>query len=205
MSATTAAQRNEQFALYQVRLRAEEIDFVSRETYNSDLQKLINKSYSKLNNDFELQRNEITRNAKISYSVSKNEQRINILKCQQEIIEKAMNETRKKLKVFRNTSEYKDVLCDLIEQGIKTLSEKESIVRVIKADISLANECLQKLREKGLEAIVSEDDVLSDSMIGGAIITNSNKTISCNNSFEGRLQLAVDGRLPQISKLLKTK
>ncbi|KAH0793068.1 vacuolar H+-ATPase subunit E isoform 3 [Histomonas meleagridis] len=205
MSTSTAAMRNEQFALYQVRLRAEEIDFVSRETYNADLQKLINKSYSKLNNDFELQRNEITRNAKISYSVSKNEQRINILKCQEEIIEEAMNGARKKLKEFRQKSEYKDVLCDLIKQGLKTLNEKKSVIRVVKEDIPLANECLDKLSELGFDASVSDDDVLSDSLIGGAIITNDTRTISCDNSFEGRLQLAEAGRLPQIAKLLKSK
>ena len=116
-----------------------------------------------------------------------------------------MNGAREKLKEFRRKPEYKEILCDLIEQGLKTLNEKESIIRVVKEDIPLANECLRKLSGMGFDAVVNEDDVLSDSMIGGTIITNNTKTISCDNSFEGRLQLAEAGRLPQISKLLKSK
>ena len=198
-------QRSDLFTLYQVRLRAEEIEVVSNETYNSDLQKLIDKSYEKMNHDYELQKNAITRDAKISYSVSKNENRINVLKSQQDTIDRATELTRKKLAEFCKSDDYNNILCDLIKQGLDELNEKKSKLRVVKADVKRAQDCLGRLSGMGYETFVDEETYLDDSLIGGVMVINETETISVDNTFEGRLQLAKDTNLPKIARILHTK
>ncbi|OHS95747.1 hypothetical protein TRFO_38135 [Tritrichomonas foetus] len=202
----TSTQKGEIFALYQARLRAEEIDFEAREQYNHDFNNLINASYAKLNNDYELQKNEIDRQAKIQYSVTKNEQRILVLQSQQKIIEKAQNGTRSKLQKLHDSSDYEATLQKLILQGVKTLSEKEVRIHVIQKDVSVAKKCIQNLNgefsQLGYSVQLDESEFLPDSSIGGCIVVNEKQTIRVDNSFEGRLQLATEGSLPKISQVL---
>ena len=205
-SSSQSSQNGEIFALYQARLRAEEIDFEAREQYNAEFQKLINQENAKVNEEFHFQEAKIDREAKIQYSVTKNDQRIQILTSQQRIIEEAQKGAREKLKKLRESGEYKDILKKLIRQSVKTLSEKEAVVSVVKKDVNLAKECINSLNNefKKLEynVTVNESEFLDDSLIGGCIVINGIQTIRVDNSFEGRLKLATEGSLPKISNVL---
>jgi vacuolar-type H+-ATPase subunit E/Vma4 len=199
-----SAERTRVYAEYQARLRAEEIDFLAREQHNTDLQKLVNASYAKLNNDYELQRTEIDRNAKIQFSVTKNEQRIRVLTSQREIIERAMDEARVKLRAFRETPEYAAVLTSVIAQAVEVLNEKEAIISVVEADFGLVERIISgTLAGKGIR--LDRENPLDQKRIGGAVVSNTNGTIRVDNSFEGRLGLAAENSLPEIGALLKVK
>jgi len=205
-SKSESSERSKIYALYQARLRAEEIDFLAREQYNADLNKLIDASVAKLSNDYEFERTEIDRRAKIQFSVTKNEQRISILTAQQEILEKALNETREKLRQFRETPEYGAVLGNVIKQSIEVLNEKETIIYVVARDIALAEQAIAgALEGRSGTARVDHDSPLPEKLIGGAIVSNVDGTIRVDNSFEGRLLLAAEGSLPQIGALMKSK
>jgi V-type H+-transporting ATPase subunit E len=205
-SKQASQQRSEIFSLYQARLRAEEIDFLAREQHEAELSKLVNLSYSKLNADYEHSRLEIDRTAKIQFSTTKNSQRIRVLTSQQDIVEEARTATRVKLAAFRTTDAYKSVLTSLISQALDILNESDAVVHVVAADIKLAEGILpDALRGKSLTATIDTDNPLSEKMIGGAVVVNGKGTIQVDNSFEGRLNLAVEGSLPQISVLLKPK
>jgi vacuolar-type H+-ATPase subunit E/Vma4 len=203
-SKAEAAERTRVYAEYQARLRAEEIDFLAREQYNADLQKLVNLSFAKLNTDYELQRSEIDRKAKIQFSVTKNTQRIRILQSQQDIIQLALTETRKKLQEFRATPQYRDVLSGIIQQTISVLQEKAIVISVVPADLDLAEQIVRTLAGKvNVTATVDRENPLNPSRIGGAVVGNVAGTIRVDNSFEGRLELAVEQALPEIGALLK--
>jgi vacuolar-type H+-ATPase subunit E/Vma4 len=205
-SKAEAAERTRVYAEYQARLRAEEIDFLGREQYNSDLQKLVNLSFAKLNTDYELQRSEIDRDAKIQFSVTKNTQRIRVLQSQQDIIQLALAETRKKLQAFRATPQYRDVLTAIITQTISVLQEKAIIVNVVPADLDLAEQIVKGLGgQNAVTATVDRENPLTPARIGGAVVGNVAGTIRVDNSFEGRLELAVEQALPEIGVLLKPK
>jgi vacuolar-type H+-ATPase subunit E/Vma4 len=203
-SKAEAAERTRVYAEYQARLRAEEIDFLAREQYNADLQKLVNLSFAKLNTDYELQRAQIDRDAKIQFSVTKNTQRLRVLQSQQDIIQRALGETRARLQAFRATPEYRAVLAGIIRQTIGVLQEKAIIISVVPADIELAEQIVSALPANGdVVATVDRENPLSPARIGGAIVANAAGTIRVDNSFEGRLQLAVEKALPEIGVLLK--
>ncbi|KAK8898799.1 hypothetical protein M9Y10_001092 [Tritrichomonas musculus] len=201
-------QKAEIFALYLARLRAEEIELEAREQFNQDFQKIIDQSYAKLNNDLELSKNEIQRNAKIDYSVTKNEQRIKKLDAQQKIISEAQEGARKKLRELHDSSSYKKILGKLIYQGAQTLSEKNIRVSVLKSDIDLAKHCIDAYKDEFSEldctATVDEEHCLDDKLIGGCMLINEAETIRVDNSFEGRLQLATEGCLPKIAEYLNS-
>lgn len=200
----SSSQRSDLFTLYQVRLRAEEIDFVSNEAYSTDLQRQIDASFEKLNHDYEIQKSAITREAKIAYSVAKNENRISVLQSQQDTVERALDAARARLAAFRASDAYAGVLCALIRQGLDALGERSAVIRVVAGDAAAAADCLQRLSGLGYDASVDAAP-LPDSALGGAVIASAAGTISVDNSFEGRLSLARDRSLPQIARILHTE
>lgn len=198
------SQASEVFALYQARLRAEEIDFAAREQYRADLEKQVNSALTKLQNDYDLEAREIERNAKIQFSVTKNGQRIKILQTQQDLVTEAMNMTRVKLEEFRKTNEYQDVVVKLIRQGLNALNEEEAIVMCCARDFDIVEGCIKKAMEgRAGKATLDRDAPLSEEAIGGVVIGNAIGTVKCDNTFNGRLQLATEGSLPIIGKILK--
>ena len=62
-----------------------------------------------------------------------------------------------------------------------------------------------RLSGMGYETFVDEETYLDDSLIGGVMVINETETISVDNTFEGRLQLAKDTNLPKIARILHTK
>jgi len=200
-------QRSELFALYQARLRADEIEFEAREIHDSALKKLVDSSYEKMNSDYVIERSKIERNAKINFSMMKNQQRIEILNSQRNIVENAMDLTREKLKKLKNSSEYRGVYANLIKQGLKVLHEPKAEIFVIEEDLELAKECLNGVisevsKEFNVKATISTEKFLEKRLIGGALITNEEGTISVDNTFETRLRLSSNGALPKISEVL---
>lgn len=198
----------DQFAQYQARLHAEEIDFLARETHDTELQKLIEQQHSKLHADYELECNNIDRESKINFSIAKNEQRIRVLSIQKDIVSQAQEKTRQKLREYHDSPQYKEGLTKLIKQGVLQLNEPKVTIHVIEKDVGLAKQCLSDAMSQigntiSCTATVAEENYLSNDKIGGCIIMNDSETIRCDNSFEGRLQLATEGSLPNISMILK--
>ena len=200
--------RSEIFALYQARLRAEEIEFAAREEHDQALQRLVDNSYTKLNSDYELERAKIDRNAKISYSVSKNKQRITILNAQRDIITKAMNVVRERLIKLVQTDEYKKVFSGLLRQGLLVLMEKDVKISVVPRDEKLAQECIKTVTAEIKDQLecnveIDTENPLIEKAIGGIEFSNKDDTIRLDNTLEARLQLSSEGALPEIQKLLK--
>ena len=200
-------QRSEIFALYQARLRAEEIEFAAREEHDQALQKLVDNSYTKLNSDYELEMSKIDRNAKISFSVAKNQQRITILNTQREIITKAMDVVRDRIKEYVKTPDYKKTLAALLKQGILTLSEKDIKVSVLPRDEKLVEECLKEvipeIKDKfDCTVSIDKENPLPEKALGGVELSNSTDTIRLDNTLEARLLLASEGALPEIKAIL---
>lgn len=200
--------RSEIFALYQARLRAEEIEFAAREEHDQALQRLVDSSYTKLNSDYELERSKIDRNAKISYSVSKNKQRITILNAQRDIITKAMVVVRERLAKMVKTDEYKKLFSALLKQGLLVLMEKDVKISVLPRDEQLAEECIKEVVEEVKDKLeckveVNTENPLNEKSIGGMEFSNADDTIRLDNTLEARLQLSSEGALPEIQRLLK--
>ena len=199
--------RSEIFALYQARLRAEEIEFAAREEHDQALQKLVDNSYTKLNSDYELERSKIDRNAKISFSVAKNQQRITILNTQRDIITEAMEVVRKRLADFVKTPEYKKTFSALLRQGLLTLAEKEVKLSVLPRDEKLVDECLKDVLAEIKDQIecsvsIDKENPLTEKAIGGVELSNTTDTIRLDNTLEARLLLSSEGALPEIKKIL---
>ena len=199
--------RSETFALYQARLRAEEIEFAAREEHDQALQRLVDQSYTKLNSDYELERSKIERTAKIDFSVSKNQQRISILNTQRDIITEAMDLVRKRLAEFVKTPEYKKTFAALLKQGLLTLTEKEVKLSVLPRDEKLCEDCINEVLPQVKDQIdctvtIDKENPLPEKAIGGVELSNTTDTIRLDNTLEARLVLSSEGALPEIKKIL---
>ena len=199
--------KSEVFALYQARLRAEEIEFAAREEHDQALQKLVENSYTKLNSDYETDRSKIDRDAKINFSFAKNQQRITILNTQREIVTKAMEVVRARLQDYVKTPEYKKTLGSLLKQGLLTLSEKEVKISIVPRDEGIIQDCLNQILSDVKAQIdctvtIDKENPLPESAIGGVEISNVTDTIRLDNSLQARLLLASEGALPEIKKML---
>lgn len=200
-SADESSARSEAFALYQARLRAEEIEFAAHEEHDQALNKMVDQSYSKLSSDFELERSKIERNAKINLSITKNHQRIEILNTQRKVIENCMDLVRDKLKKLVESPEYKEILKQLLLQGLKLMEEKVVKISVVKRDRSLIESIFGEIETES-KLVLTEKD-LSDKVIGGVMLASEEDTVFINNTFEERLQLASEGALPEIKHILE--
>ena len=198
--------KSEIHALYQARCRAEEIDFISREEHRRKLQNLIDLQNKKIEDDFKFEKDKIEREAKIQLSVVTNEQRIQLLEAENNIINQAKEQTREKLKTFHDSPEYRPILIKLLVQGIKTIGEPEVTIQVCQRDIDLVNSCMDEVRQQidsnEVQVNVDQENFLPETDIGGAYIINKEQTLRVDNTLNGRLFLAAEGSLPQISHIL---
>ena len=201
--------KSEIHALYQARCRAEEIDFLSREEHRNKLQKLIDQQNQKIEDEFKIEKDKIERDAKIQLSVVSNDQRIQLLTTENDIISNAKEQTREKLKVFHDSPEYRPIFIKLLVQGIKTIGEQTVSIQILEKDLDLAKSCLDEVRQQidsnEIQINLDEENFLPETEIGGACIINSDQTLRVDNTLNGRLSLAAEGALPQISHILHSK
>lgn len=201
-SSELANQRSEIFALYQARLHAEEIEFAAREEHDATLQRMVNNQYTRLNNDYESEKTRIDRDAKISFSVTKNHQRIEILNKQRNFISSSIEVVKKRLADFKGTPDYQVVLKKLISQAIKTISEPNINLYCVKSDAANVKKIIEELKSTTKSELTLSEEYLEDKKIGGIYVTNDSDTIRVDNTFEARLNLAAEGALPKITSIL---
>lgn len=206
MADNLPAETNEIYALYHGRLRAEEIDFVSREEYRYEFQKQMKAASEKVKDELENGLRDLDRNLKIDLSVVKNKQRIEVLKAQRKTLDGFVEKVRNKLNEYVKSGEYYQFLVNLFHQTLSIISEKDVVIRCVKRDDNLIDKLIDQVKSKYPDVSIARSNVsMPDSAIGGLLLHNKDETINVDNTLEARLRLASEGCLPQISRLLGSK
>jgi len=139
-----------------------------------------------------------------------NKSRLKVLQARQQMLEEVFNETRSQLfKVSQDKAKYRDLLENLILQGLYQLMDDQVKAIVRKDDIDLAKNAIQAAVQ-GYKGATKRDTVLEldkenylpNDCAGGIILTSHFGRIRINNTLEERLVLGQEELLPEIRVLL---
>ena len=156
---------------------------------------------------------------KIEVSSAKNKANLEKMNIKNELVQRAVNETLKKLKEFAQieNDSYKKLLKELIIECMVKLLETECYIKARQCDLdyiqSILQECESEFanimkeetkREYECKLYIIEDDFIEDDY-GGIVLMNKDKKIIINNGLKDRLMLTKEHHLPEIKKMLFSK
>ncbi|CAG8707609.1 11373_t:CDS:2 [Rhizophagus irregularis] len=147
---------------------------------------------------------------KITQSNMINKTRLKVLQVRQQMLEEVFNETVSQLnKVSQDEVKYRDLLKNLILQGLYQLMDDQVKAIVRKCDKELANNAIQaaakiykESTKRNINVELDKENNLPDDCAGGVILTSHFGRIRINNTLEERLTLAQEELLPEIRVLL---
>jgi V-type H+-transporting ATPase subunit E len=168
----------------------------------------------KLETEYVREESEIQKNLKIREAQIKNNVKLEILKSQTEAIHEALNQAIVDLCKFSESSEYPELLKNLIAEGLNRLKETRVRLMVRKSDLPIGQRVLAdavKIAE-GLNPGITIKAKFDESRFlpqapncaGGVVLIAQKGKIRVSNVLNDRLRLAYEGMLPQIRALIQT-
>ncbi|KAL6615729.1 hypothetical protein ACP70R_037999 [Stipagrostis hirtigluma subsp. patula] len=159
--------------------------------------------------------------AKVEYSMQLNASRIKVLQAQDDLVNKMKEDAMKELlRVSHNHHEYKNLLKELIVQGLLRLKEPAVLLRCRKEDHHHVESVLHSAKhEYASKADVHEPEIIVDHNVylppapshydahgqfcsGGVVLASRDGKIVCENTLDARLEVVFRKKLPEIRKLL---
>lgn len=113
------------------------------------------------------------------------------LKTRKEIIEKVLEETRLKFEEFRNTSDYRNFLKNLVVEGVLGLGENEVVVAIGKQDLHFLQENTLKEITKhfaGIGKSIKIEVSKRDNMGQGVIVEAKSGRSLFDNTISSRIR-----------------
>ncbi|MFP4006052.1 MAG: V-type ATP synthase subunit E [Candidatus Hadarchaeia archaeon] len=129
------------------------------------------------------------------------------LETREEMIQEVIKRTKEKLDALKEDGNYKEVLINLIESGGETVGGGKLKVLISRKDDGILSkqdieEISKKITEEtGEETSIQITDELPNSK-GGAIVEKKDGSVSCNNTFESRLERMENTLRTEIAEIL---
>ena len=174
--------------------------------------KEVNDFLSKLEGQFNRDKEDIEKNTEIRKAQIQNNVKLEILKSQTEALHEALKDAIEKLNQFSEKPEYKELLQNLIAEGLDRLKETRVHLMVRKKDLQLAQEVLSKAVEiaenanPGLKIQAKIDTTRflpqPPQCAGGVVLLCQKGKIRVSNVLNDRLRLAYEALLPRIRRIV---
>ena len=197
------------FILKEAQEKAAETLVKAREQFAREKAQKIRDERQRILKQFEKLQKEIDVREKIEKSNAINQSRLRLLKAREEVMAEAVEVAKSKLGALGNVKDakYKQMLQDLILQGLIKLEDSPVIINVRKGDEKLVNEVLPKAQAEyesltGTTVKVSVDSTMylpagrdqvsqgAEFCSGGVVLASHNGRIVCDNTLDRRLELA---------------
>lgn len=190
--------------------KAEEIDAKAEEEFNIEKARLVQQERIKVMGYYEKKEKQIDLQRKIQRSNFLNHSRLQLLKTQDDHIQKILDETRSRLgEVAKDQAKYKTILKGLLTQCLYQLLEPVAQIRCRRNDLELIkeikDECLKTYREKTKKECdlqIDSNNYLPDTCAGGLELLAKGGRIRVTNTLESRLDLMSRQMLPEIRETL---
>jgi len=190
--------------------KAEEIEAKAEEEFNIDKGRLVQQERLKVMSFYEKREKQIDLQRKIQRSNFLNQSRLQMLKTQDDHIQKILDEARSKLgEVVQDNDKYKQILIGLLTQCLFQLLEPVALIRCREADLELVKDVkdssLKVYREKtnnDCQLDIDTTNWLSPDCAGGIELTAKQGRIKVTNTLESRLDLLSRQMLPEIRTTL---
>merc|ERR1711991_215818 len=209
------------FILKEAQEKAAETLVKAREQFAREKAQKIRDERQRILQQFEKLQKEIDEREKIEKSNAINQSRLRLLKAREEVMAEAVELASSKLPKLGDPKDpkYKDMLHDLILQGLIKLEDDSCIINCRKSDEKLVEEVLPKAVKEYTNKTGRKVDAKVDSTMylpgpktevkegadfcsGGVVLASHNGRIVCDNTLDRRLELAYEGLLPQVRGLM---
>jgi V-type H+-transporting ATPase subunit E len=198
-----------------------EIKISNKRTLKEMKEKIMVEERKKIEQKYKKEYNDTFVAKKIEVSTAKNEANLKKMNTKNELVNKTVEETLEKLKVFANPNndKYKKLLKELTIECMVKLLEKECYLKVRKDDFDYMKSILKECENEYAKLMKNEtkrdyvcklnllDDEFIEEEYGGVVMMNKDKKIIINNGLKDRLFLIKEHHLPEIKNMLfpKTK
>ncbi|KAL5655954.1 hypothetical protein ACJX0J_035273, partial [Zea mays] len=144
--------------------KANEISVSAEEEFNIEKLQLVEAEKKKIRQEYERKEKQVEVRKKIEYSMQLNASRIKVLQAQDDLVNKMKDDAMKELLlVSHNHHEYKNLLKDLIIQGLLRLKEPAVLLRCRKDDHHHVESVLHSAKhEYASKADVHEPEIFVD-------------------------------------------
>ncbi|KAK8938909.1 V-type proton ATPase subunit E [Platanthera zijinensis] len=201
--------------------KANEISVSAEEEFNIEKLQLVEAEKRKIRQEYERKEKQVEVRRKIEYSMQLNASRIKVLQAQDDLVN-SMKDTAAKelLDVAGHHHAYKNLLKDLIVQGLVRLKEPAVLLRCREEDLELVDAILDTAKDEYAEkAGVHSPEIIVDNDVylpsapshdhthekfcsGGVVLASRDGKIVYENTLDARLDVVFRKKLPEIRKLL---
>ncbi|XP_051113317.1 V-type proton ATPase subunit E-like [Andrographis paniculata] len=199
--------------------KANEISVSAEEEFNIEKLQLVEAEKKKIKQEYERKEKQVQIRRKIEYSMQLNASRLKVLQAQDDLVNEMKEETSKQLLNVSGDSNYKQLLKNLIVQGLLRLKEPSVLLRCRKEDLALVDSVLQSAKDEysdkakvhAPEIIVdnvhlppapSERNEHGPSCSGGIVLASRDGKIVFENTLDARLDVVFRKKLPEIRRSL---
>ncbi|KAI9145627.1 ATPase, V1/A1 complex, subunit E [Paraphysoderma sedebokerense] len=190
--------------------KAKEIKVKADEEFNIEKAKLVRQETVQIDTVFQKKIKQAEVQRKIAQSNHSNKCRLKVLQARQDLLQDLFNDAKAKLQtVTKNDNEYKELLKQLLVQGLYQLLETEVTVQCRQVDMPLVKAVLtdavktaKNTLKFDINVTLDEKNTLPEESIGGVILSAQNGRIKCLNSLKDRLDIVSDMMLPEIRVML---
>lgn len=201
----------------------------SQEEFNRLKAKHIADEQERIINEYKVRLEQDKIKLKIQRSATENNARIQKMRTVNALIEKLFHDAKAKMvaKQLADPASYRELVKNLIVQGLIKLMEAEVHIRCRKSDLKIVQEVQQQAAEEYKGLMKSEvkffhdkdvpiklviettkflpeydDTEGAESCMGGIVLHARKGRIVCTNTLDERLQLVVQEAIPQIRSML---
>lgn len=191
--------------------KAQEIAAKGDEEFAIEKARIVQQEKAKITAEYDRKKKQVDLQRRIERSNALNFSRLNVLKAREAALSELLAFTHMKLAGWstQNPAEYKQLLVDLIVEGVQKIDETDVIIIGRKEDLSLVQEAAQK----AAALIASKPSIKVDTVrflppsnqgngqafcSGGIVLSGMSGKIMCTNTLDARLQQAYTGLTPEI-------
>uniref|UniRef100_A0A453F5R9 V-type proton ATPase subunit E n=1 Tax=Aegilops tauschii subsp. strangulata TaxID=200361 RepID=A0A453F5R9_AEGTS len=199
--------------------KAGEISVSAEEEFNIEKLQLVEAEKKKIRQEYERKEKQVDVRKKIEYSMQLNASRIKVLQAQDDLVNKMKEDAMKELlNISSNHHEYRNLLKELVVQGLLRLKEPAVLLRCRKEDHHNVESVMHSAKnEYASKADVHEPEILVDHTVylppspshgdehgqichGGVVLASRDGKIVFENTVDARLEVVFRKKLPENSK-----
>ncbi|CAD8059219.1 unnamed protein product [Paramecium primaurelia] len=196
--------------------KAEQIKDLAAQQFRIEKNKLLNQQKERIIEEYKKKIESYTIEKRIQRSSKINQSRLSKMQARFELIQRLKEEVRQKMtKLIQDQSVYKELLKNLIIQGMIKLLEPRIELTCLEQDVQLIRTILQECQEEFSIIIkrettkdfkttlsINQSQYLTEKqgkpILGGVVLSCANNRIVCSNTLDDRLELSLQEFLPDI-------
>eukprot|EP00917_Polyrhabdina_sp_WS-2016_P032095 GHVP01068497.1.p1 GENE.GHVP01068497.1~~GHVP01068497.1.p1 ORF type:complete len:231 (-),score=62.68 GHVP01068497.1:126-818(-) len=184
--------------------KVSELEIRGDEEYEIEKARIVRQETVILEENAEKKKKEFQRQRKIRHAGQKTKINMHVLEVKREIMDEIFIETQNRIqmKIQEDEKFNKNMLKELLIEGIEILGEADVSVMCLVRDHGLVKDICNELCVEKNDSLTLLDSPIPEDSIGGLIVQSSNGKIWCNNTLKKRFGLAKDSAIAEFGKIL---